>query len=166
MSNRISRLLRLWYPNLDIILPSYTLLCFHYIICFTILLLLGYIMYLFLFLSIHIFHIQLFIISLHPFGYLSQSLSISPLILSLLCLSIIYINNFLILHSHHCILSLLLLHFSIPNHHTQRRTKPETLYFELFPQIFIFCTWIIYFLNYCIFKVQYSDVGLQPEVSQ
>ena len=34
-----------------------------------------------------------------------------PLIFSLLCLSIIYINNFLILQSRHCILSLLYLNF-------------------------------------------------------
>ena len=108
---------RPWYLNLDTILPSQIFISFRF---YSILASLFYYSY-------HTSHIfcrcffsfRLCIILRHPFRYLSPS-SVSPLFsFPLLCLSIIYAYNlsFLILQSHHFILSLLFSNFSIPNHH-------------------------------------------------
>ena len=80
-------LLRPWYLNPNIILPSQTfyVIAFLLYICITILLLLRYIICFFLVVVIFpfFFSFRLCIILLQPFGYLSPSLSISPFQFSL-----------------------------------------------------------------------------------
>ena len=144
--------LRLWNLNLDIILASYNFLIIAFLlhIYFTIFITTT-VHYISLF--IHIFHIQLFINPLHPFGYFS-TLSLSPpLIFSLLCLSIIYIYCFShppITSLHH--ISVIFYSFPLTATIPDAGLRPKRhISVQFLNKLSTFCSWTLNFLDYCIF---------------
>ena len=97
------------------------------------------------------FHVD-YVSFCYTFSDIFLSLSISPSFnFALLCLSVIYayILSFLILQSNHFILSLLFSNFfhSKPPYLTKGQTRNVILLHFL--QIYVFCTWIINFVDYC-----------------
>ena len=90
-------------------------------------------------------------ILLHPFGYLSPYLSVSPFQLSL-TLIFYFLRVQLVfshLQSHHFILSLLFSNI-FAHHHTWRRAEPETSYYQFFFFKFTyFALGSLFFLDYC-----------------